>query len=47
VELRFHSLHLPAQLRHALAQLRQAYETFLIGVDQTLDAFSQPRLFAP
>jgi hypothetical protein len=43
----FDSLYLSAQLGHAMAQLRQCYQTFLIGIDQPLDTFLQPRLFTP
>jgi hypothetical protein len=40
-------LQLPAQLGHAMTQLRQRYQTFLIGIDQTLDTFLQSGLFTP
>ena len=43
----FDSLHLPAQLGHTMTQLRQRYQTFLIGIDQTLDTFLQSGLFTP
>ena len=40
-----HRLLLLAQFRHARAQLLQAHQTFLIGVQQAVEALFQPRLF--
>jgi len=35
-----------AQFRHPPAKLLQAYQTFLIGVQQAVHAFLQPGMFA-
>jgi hypothetical protein len=44
VQFGLHRLLLLAEFRHPAAKLLQAYQTFLIGVQQTIHALLQPRV---